>query len=148
MLKEKNYSETKEISSGIVNSIINVTKRTMIFGIVIPFIIYTFIRFLEISFGFSWQQQLIYQYIAYIYVIGYITFLIYMSAINQIHSTLFYSIGWIIGLLLLYRLGFQFMIFSNFLLIPVVFVILKVTYLLFRKERKLEQRKIIKSPRM
>lgn len=144
MIKETNYNETKEVSSGIVNSIIRITKKTLIFGIIVPFIIYIFIRFLEIAFGYSWQQQLIFQYIAYIYVIGYVAFLVYMSAISQIHSTLFYSIGWILGLLLLYRLGiFQFEMFTDFLIAPVVFVILKIGYLLFfsKKPTELKQRK-------
>lgn len=144
MLKETNYSETKEISSGIVNSIVRITKKTIIFGIIIPFIIYIFIRFLEIAFGYSWQQQLTFQYIAYIYVIGYIAFLVYMSIRTQIHSTLYYSIGWMLGLLLLYRLQiFQWEQFKDILIVPVVFVILKIGYLLFfrRKPQKLEQRK-------
>ncbi len=144
MLKETNYSETKEISSGIVNSIIRITKKTIIFGIIIPFIIYIFIRFLEIAFGYSWQQQLTFQYIAYIYVIGYIAFLVYMSIKSQIHSTLYYSIGWVLGLLLLYRLQiFQWEQFKDILIVPVVFVILKIGYLLFfrSKPQKLEQRK-------
>ena len=142
MLKESNYSETKEISSGIVNSIIRVIKKTIIFGIIIPFVIYIFIRFLEIAFGYSWQQQLTFQYIAYIYVVGYVAFLVYMSVKNQIHSTLYYSIGWLLGLLLLYRFGiFQWEQFKDFLIAPIIFVILKIAYLLFRKPRKLEQRK-------
>ena len=144
MLKESNYSEIKEISSGIVNSIIRITKKTIIFGIIIPFIIYIFIRFLEIAFGYSWQQQLTFQYIAYIYVIGYVAFLVYLSVKNQIHSTLYYSIGWLLGLFLLYRFGiFQWEQFKDILIVPVVFVILKIGYLLFfrSKPKKLEQRK-------
>lgn len=142
MIKESNYNETKEISSGIVNSIIKVIKKTIIFGIIIPFVIYVFIRFLEIAFGYSWQQQLTFQYIAYIYVIGYVAFLVYLSVKNQIHSTLYYSIGWLLGLFLLYRFGiFQWEQFKDFLIAPVVFVILKITYLIFKKPNKSEQRK-------
>ncbi len=136
MIKEKNHSEIKEVSSGIVESIIKIIKKTIIFGMVIPFIIYIFIRFLEIAFGYSWQQQLIFQYIAYIYVIGYVAFLVYMSVKSQIHSTLYYSIGWILGLLLLYRLNiFEFEMFKDFIIIPAIFIILKILYLILKKSK-------------
>ena len=136
MIKEKNYNEVKEVSSGIIGSIIRITKKTIIFGIILPFIIYIFIRFLEIAFGYSWQQQLIFQYIAYIYVIGYVAFLVYMSVRNQIHSTLYYSIGWILGLLLLYRLNiFEFEMFKDFIIIPAIFIILKILYLILKKSK-------------
>jgi hypothetical protein len=136
MIKEKNYNETKEVASGIVESIIRIIKKTIIFGMVIPFIIYIFIRFLEIAFGYSWQQQLIFQYIAYIYVIGYVAFLVYMSVKSQIHSTLYYSIGWILGLLLLYRLNiFEFEMFKDFIIIPAIFIILKILYLILKKSK-------------
>jgi len=136
MIKEKNYNEVKEVSSGIIGSIIRITKKTIIFGIILPFIIYIFIRFLEIAFGYSWQQQLIFQYIAYIYVIGYVAFLVYMSVKSQIHSTLYYSIGWILGLLLLYRLNiFEFEMFKDFIIIPAIFIILKILYLILKKSK-------------
>lgn len=136
MIKEKNYNETKEVASGIVESIIRIIKKTIIFGIILPFIIYIFIRFLEIAFGYSWQQQLIFQYITYIYVIGYVAFLVYMSVKSQIHSTLYYSIGWILGLLLLYRLNiFEFEMFKDFIIIPAIFIILKILYLILKKSK-------------
>lgn len=133
MVEKKN----NEISNGIIKAIIRVTKKIAIFGIVIPFIIYISIRFLEIAFGYSWENQLFFQYIAYFYVIGYSTYLTFRAIKNQLYSTFYYSIGWIIGLLLLFRFGlFQWEQFKDGLFIPIVFIILKTIYLLFKKKDK------------
>lgn len=138
-------NKVTEVSSGIINSFIRITKKTIIFGIIIPGVIYLIIRFLEIAFGYSWQDQLIFQYISYIYGIGYIVFLTYKAVAGQIHTTIYYSIGWILGLLLLFRFGvFNLQDFLNILLIPTIFVILKIIYLIFRKPTKIIRKESIR----
>ncbi len=146
-MNKANPSKTKSMADGIINAIVKIIKNTALFGVAIPFLIYIFIRFLEICFGFAWEQQLVFQYLAYIYVLGYTVFLLYKSIKNQLYSTLYYSIGWILGVLLLYRLGvFQWSVFKDFLFVPVVFVFLKIIYLLFIP--KTSEKRAAKTPRM
>lgn len=130
----KQKTKLTEVSSGFFNSFIRIAKKTIIFGILIPGAIYLIIRFLEIVFGFSWKNNLIYQYISYIYGIGYVVFLTYKTVIGQLHTTVYYSIGWILGLLLLFRFGiFNLQDFLNILIIPTIFIIIKILYLILRK---------------
>ncbi len=136
MASQQNNSTT-EISKGIVQSFIRIAMRVILFGIIIPGIIYIGIRFLEIAFGFGWKEQLTYQYMGYIYTVGYALFLVYMAIRNQLSTTLYYSIGWIFGLLLMFRLGiFTTRMFFGFLFVPVIFVIIKILYLIFKKKEK------------
>lgn len=132
-----------EVSNGIINSFIRIAKKTIIFGILIPGAIYLLIRFLEIAFGFAWKDQLIFQYISFIYGIGYVAFLTYKAVAGQIHTTAYYSIGWLLGLILLFRLGvFNTELFFNSLIVPLAFVVIKLIYLIFRKKPKNVYRKI------
>lgn len=129
--------KTKEVSEGIQSSFIKIIKKNLIFVILIPFIVFIFIRFLEISFGHGWKNQLLFQYIGYIYVIGYSAYLAYRAIKNQLYSTLYFSIGWLIGLFLFYRYGFfEFNQFKEVLIIPIVFIILKIIFLILKKKKK------------
>jgi len=144
-MQKTNITPTSEISSGIINSFIKIAKKTIIFGIIIPGAIYLLIRFLEIAFGFAWKDQFIFQIISYTYGIGYIAFLTYKASISQLHTTVYYSVGWILGLILLLRLGiFSLETFFSFLIIPTIFIIIKFIYLIFRKKKNQNIEKKIK----
>jgi len=132
---ELHYNKTKELTTGIFVALKSALKKLTV-GALISLLSTVGLRFLEIAFGFAWQNGLTYIFLSYGYLIATTAQSVYHSFKGYLKSGIFYIIGWACGSLLLYRYG----IISkdtllNSFLIPGIIIGIKVFYLLIKSNK-------------
>lgn len=129
-------NNTKKLTKGMFVSFKKVIKKLTV-GAAISLLITLLIRFIEISFGYAWEEGLTYLFLSYGYLVATTAQSVYMAFRGYLKEGIFYIIGWALGSTILFSFGvISSETFYDSLIIPLVVVIIKILYILLVKKKK------------
>jgi hypothetical protein len=128
-------NNTQELTKGIVASFKKVIKKLTI-GAAISLLITLLIRFIEISFGYAWEEGLTYLFLSYGYLIATTAQSVYMAFRGYLKEGIYYIIGWALGSVILFSFGvITSSTFYDSLIIPSAVIIVKIVFILIKKRK-------------
>jgi hypothetical protein len=128
-------NNTQELTKGIFVSFKKVIKKLTI-GAAISLLITLLIRFIEISFGYAWEEGLTYLFLSYGYLIATTAQSVYMAFRGYLKEGIYYIIGWALGSVILVSFGvITSSIFYDSLIIPSAVIIVKIIFILIKKRK-------------
>lgn len=140
-------NNTKELTTGFFVAFKRTIKKLTI-GAVISLLSSMLIRFIEIAFGFAWEEGLTYLFLSYCYLIATTANSVYVAFKGYYKGGIFYIIGWALGSLLLFKFNIiNLTTFYDSLIIPVTVFIITIIFRLLLKTKKRKEIPISKIKR-
>lgn len=134
-------NNTQELTKGIFVSFRGIIKKLTI-GAILSLIPTLIIRFIEISFGFSWENGIFFFLLSYGYLIITTIQSIYYNIKTYLKEGIYYIIGWTLGSIVLYRFSIITLnTFIDSIAIQVTIIVLRTIFKLLAPSKNKPLRK-------
>lgn len=137
-------NNTKKLTKGMYVSFKGVIKKLTV-GAAISLLTSILIRFIEISFGYAWEEGLTYLFISYSYLIATTAQSVYMAFKGYLKEGIFYIIGWALGSAILVSFGvISTSTFYDSLIIPLAVIMVKILFVIIKRKGEKGKTKAIR----